>query len=389
MKSSTLNTLLVAKSIYTETKSLVNSGDKHFCTAGIILLQDFVELVVLAALDELDVDEQRSLESKSFDELLGEFKNQGIPIIKSGTIKALNKQRVISKHYGQLTESVSAVNYFNVAEIFVDDLLKKVTGKKLQEIFMTDLLKEGAVKEAVKLAITLSDQENFIDALVELRKAFFLGYEKDFSIYAWIEQDKDHPHPVGLLSIFRGGSKAHYWKKNKQWIDENVSEPTDYVQIDYDQLKIDCMEWGLSTVHVENFRRLTPKVIETAKDQWHTSYDTGLVANEANIENFRYCLDLLLDFLLKKQEFDSRIKWPKSEKSIPPPPIYIDKPVYVKPNLGSKVVHMVQADYFYSVDRVVTGFDSKERYLYVHLYQDDKGARKNHVRGYLLVEEES
>ncbi|MDC4793709.1 hypothetical protein NQ839_16040, partial [Acinetobacter baumannii] len=101
MKPSTLNTLMVAKSIYSETKSLVNSGNKHACTAGIILLQDFVELVVLAVLDETDIDEQRSLESKSFDELLGELKKRQIPVIKSGTIKALNKQRVISKHYGQ------------------------------------------------------------------------------------------------------------------------------------------------------------------------------------------------------------------------------------------------------------------------------------------------
>jgi hypothetical protein len=388
MKTSTLNTLLVAKSIYTETKGLVNSGDKHFCTAGIILLQDFVELVVLAALDELDVDEERSLESKPFDELLGELKKQGIKIIKSGTIKALNKQRVISKHYGQLTEVVSTVNYFNVAEAFVDDLLTKVTGKRLQEIFMTDLLKEGPVKETVKAAIGLADQGNYFDALVELRKAFFMAYEKDYSIYSWRNHDKDQSPPVGLLGLaLRGGTKAHYWKRNRQWIDEHVKEPTDYVQIDYDQLKIDCMEWGLSTVHVENFRRLTPEVVETEKNNWHRSYDTNLVANESNIENFRYCLDLLLDFLLKEQDFDSRKKWPKREKSIPAPPIYVDKPLYKKPSQASEITHTVQADYFYSVDKVVTGFDCSERYLYVHLYQEVEGKRQNHIWGYLLVDD--
>ena len=134
MKYSTLNTLMVAKSIYGETKYLVNSGDKHACTAGIILLQDFVELVVLAALDELDVDQQKALESKSFDELLGELKKRKVPVIKSGTIKALNKQRVISKHYGQLAEPASVVNYFNAAVKFVDALLEDVIGAKLQEV---------------------------------------------------------------------------------------------------------------------------------------------------------------------------------------------------------------------------------------------------------------
>ncbi|MGL6410577.1 hypothetical protein ACSZMR_11165 [Aeromonas veronii] len=112
MKASTLNTLLVSKNIFNKTKTLVNNGDKHSCTAGIILLQDFIELVILAILNELDTHETKNIESKSFDELLGELKKHKIPLIKSGTIKALNKQRVIAKHYGQLTEPASVINYF-------------------------------------------------------------------------------------------------------------------------------------------------------------------------------------------------------------------------------------------------------------------------------------
>ena len=183
MKPSTLNTLLVAKSIYGETKYLVNSGNKHSCTAGIILLQDFVELVVLAVLDELDVDEKKSLESKSFDELLGELKKQRVPVIKSGTIKALNKQRVISKHYGQLAEPASVVNYFNVAVKFVDALLEEVVGAKLQEIFLTDILNDGVVKEIVRSGINLASNDKYLEALLELRKAFFIVYEHEYCIY--------------------------------------------------------------------------------------------------------------------------------------------------------------------------------------------------------------
>lgn len=385
MKDSTLHTLMVAKAILGETKYLVNSGDKHSCTAGIILLQDFVELVVLASLDELDVDEQRSLESKSFDELLGELKKQGIPIIKSGTIKALNKQRVISKHYGQLSEPASVINYFNVALNFVDALLEKVVGKKFQEIFLTDLLKEGAVKALVQGSIALAEEEKYLDALIELRKAFFSAYENEYSVYSWRNQDKNQKAAGGLPGLaLRGGMKAHYWTRSKQWIEENVKKPTDYIQINYEQLKIDCMEWGLSTVDVENFRRLTPEVVQSEIDSWHFDYDTNFVANEANAENYRYCLDLLIDFLLKKQEHDSSRKWPKREKSIPAPPVYIGKPIFEQPAQTSQIVHEVQEGYLYSVDRVVSGFDTNERYLYVHLYQEVEGQSINHVFGYML-----
>ncbi len=46
-------------------------------SAGLILLQDALEIVFLAMLVEQDVDEQKALESKSFDELIGEWRIQG------------------------------------------------------------------------------------------------------------------------------------------------------------------------------------------------------------------------------------------------------------------------------------------------------------------------
>lgn len=389
MKPSTLNTLMVAKSIYGETKYLVNSGDKHACTAGIILLQDFVELVVLAVLDELDVDEQRSLESKSFDELLGELKKRKVPVIKSGTIKALNKQRVISKHYGQLAEPASVVNYFSVAVNFVDVLLQTVVGAKLSEIFLTDILKDGRVKDLVRNSIAFSEQDKFLDALIGLRKAFFIAYEYEYCIYAFRERDENERGLFGLFSLgASGGMKAHYWTRNKQWIVKNVKKPVDYVQINLDQLKTDCMELGVSTVDVENFRRLTPEVVKTEADSWHFEFTPTFAANELNRENFNYCLDIIIDFLLKKQELDASRRYPKREKSIPAPPIYVGKPVFQKPSKESDQAGVVEENFYYTVESIVTGFDPSEKYLYVHLYpQEEKSILEGHIWGYLLVEE--
>ncbi|MFQ1963960.1 hypothetical protein ACK36M_00370 [Aeromonas veronii] len=389
MKPSTLNTLMVAKSIYGETKYLVNSGDKHACTAGIILLQDFVELVILAALDELDVEEQRALESKSFDELLGELKKRKVPIVKSGTIKALNKQRVISKHYGQLAEPASVVNYFFVAKQFVDTLLEAVVGSKLSEIFLTDILKDGEVKNLIRESISLSEQERFLDALIGLRKAFFIAYEYQYCIYSFRERDENERGLLGILSFgSSGGMKAHHWTRNKQWVEKNVRKPVDYVQINHEQLKTDCMELGVSTVDIENFRRLTPEVVRTETNAWHFEYSPTFAANELNRENFNYCLDLIIDFLLKKQEQDASRRYPKTEKSIPAPPIYVGKPVFQNPSKESAQVGVVEENFYYSVTSIVSGFDSTERYLYVHLYpQGDKSLFGEHLWGYLLIEE--
>ncbi|ROM59998.1 hypothetical protein [Pseudomonas rhodesiae] len=388
MKVSTLNTLLVAKAIFQKTKSLVNSGDKHSCTAGIILLQDFVELVIIASLDELDTDEQRNLESKSFDELLGELKKLKVPVIKSGTIKALNKQRVICKHYGQLSEPASVISYFNVATAFVDALLESVVGAKLQEIFLTDILQDGPAKDLLKEAVSSADKEDFLSALTALRKAFFISYEREYCIYSFRNSLANSFALSGLLGMgFGGGVKAHSWTKNKSWIDANVKTPIDYIQFDYERFKTDCMEWGVSTVDAENFRRLTPRVVETETGMWHSDYDMNYAANELNAENFNYCLDVGLDFLLKKQEFEAGHKWPKRVKSVQAPPVYIGKPVFESPSLNSSIIDHVRQDHYYTVNRVVSGFNAGENYLHVHLYPNsDQYSIVGNIWGYLLSE---
>lgn len=342
-------------------------------------------------LDEIDTNETNNIESKSFDELLGELKKHKIKIVKSGTIKALNKQRVIAKHYGQLTEPMSVVNYFTVAITFTNTLLQNVVGRTLDEILVTDVLNQGITKELVETAIIHAEKEQFLNALEYLRRAFYLSYENQYSIYNY--RTLVNP-PLSLRLFTIGGEKAPHWTKNKAWILENVKTPLDYIQINHEQLKSDCIEWGVSTASVENFRRLTPKLVQTEHDHWHIDYTTSYAANELNNENFKFCLELLLDFLLKKQEFESSHKWPKTDNIIPAPPIYVGKNIYQNASTESKVEGVVQSNYYYNVLRIVTGFNIDEEYLYVHLYpidtQDPNGYilnYGNHIHGYLLNED--
>lgn len=353
------------------------------------MLQDCVELVVLAALDELDIDEQRSLESKSFDELLSELKKHGAPIIKSGTIKALNKQRVISKHYGQLAEPASVVNYLDVADQFINSLLRHIAGKPLAEIFLINLVNECAAKAHLNQAVLFAESNEYLRALIEIRKAFYSSYENEYSIYGWRNTSRDKEQGFSFAAYFFGGRKSYHWMKNSEWIGANVRTPTEYVQINHEQLKIDCMEWGLSTIEIENLRRLTPDVVETEKGVWHIEYDFNFPANEANQSNFNYCLEVIINFLLKKQEHDSNRKWPKKEQFFPMPPVYIGKSIHQKPLQTSPVIHIVQEGYLYSIEKIISGFNHGERYQYIHLHQLDEETNEssNHIWGYLLIED--
>lgn len=195
MKDSTLQTLMVSKLLFLKSKELIEVGGVHACTAGLILLQDAIELAILGILNEID-EEQKNYESKSFDELLGELKKYKINIHKSGTLKALNKQRVIAKHYGQMSEVSSVQNYYNVSEIFLDNLLKDIFGKNLLEIHLYDILENNDVKEFICSAIEAANQNDFVKGLILLRRAFYKSYEHQYSVYPF------RHYEVGQNSLF-------------------------------------------------------------------------------------------------------------------------------------------------------------------------------------------
>jgi hypothetical protein len=391
LKESTINTLLAAKSIYNEAKPLVYSGNKHSCSAGLILLQDSIELVVLALLVEKGVDEEKNLESKSFDELLGELKKTGVTIPKSGTIKALNKQRVIIKHYGQLAEPASVSNYAEAADVLIESILAEVLGKSLQDILLSDLIPECETKTYLQAAIKLREEGKFLEGLIEIRKAFYVEYEREYAIHKWADVDKND-NSLGLLMFVRGGLKAPYWTRNKQWIEEHVKTPDDYIQIDHEKIRFDALEWGVSTSEVENLRRLTPTVIRFEKNgEWKISYDLEFPPNAANEQNLGYCLDLAINVVLKKKEHEQLRKWICKENSFEPPTIYIDHPVYAKARTDSDVVHVVQRGFLYTIHKKVSGFDDGEVFYYVSGYEEDENEKygKNHFWGYLQEVEDN
>lgn len=387
MKAATLHSLLTARTLRDEAARLIESGDRHMCSAGLVMLQDALEIVFLAMLTEKAVDELKSLESKSFDELIGELRKAGIKVPKAGTLKALNKQRIITKHYGQLAEPVTVRGYAEAAEVALASIVPHVLGLSLRDIFLSELLDEGEARELLNEGAALIDKNQFLDALIAVRKALFVEIEHEYAIDKWADVKADAP--IGLLGLTRGGLKAPSWTRNKAWIEANVKDPLDYVQIDHEQLRLDGMEWGVNTAELENLRRLTPSVFRPERGQpWHVQYDMDFPPNEATSENARYCLDRAISILLRKQHHTRIRRWPRREVPFDPPAIYLDAPVYERATQQSIVVHRIQSGYEYTIHQFVTGFNPSERFYHVAGSRDDPdaGGHAGWLFGYLLVQ---
>jgi hypothetical protein len=343
--------------------------DSHISSAGLVILQDAIELIFLASLIELGVDEQKSLEIFTFNQLIGELRANGVNVPKSGTVKAMNKERVLVKHYGQLSEPVTVRTYLAASELCINEVLAQVFGKTIGEIWLHEFITNEETKECFGQAVDYLGTKKYIQALAEIRKALFIEIESEYSIYGWRDMSAGDKTKIGWFEhISRGGSKAAYWKKNKEWIEENVREPFDYVQIDHDTMRVDLMEWGTNTQDFWNLWRLTPPVFRASKEtEWAVKKEMKYYVEAATAENVRYCLDKAIGLIVRKRShFDLARTLHGSPRDVIEVETSSDPTrVYVKASAKSKVVHELAPGVRLRIASIVKGLDDEDAYINV------------------------
>jgi flagellar biosynthesis regulator FlbT len=363
MKETTVHSLIIARTLLDRAEPLCTSNDRYLASAGLVILQDALETVFFAGLIERGVDEEKALDSKRFEDLIAELKAVDIRVPKSGTLKALNKQRVLTKHYAQVAEPVTVRSYFDAALIAIDSTVRAAIGVGIRELFMADLLQDGRTKEHLKKAEKAIGDRDYLEALIETRKAIFIEFEDAYNVYAWRDHDPSQNRYALGLAMLSGGWNAPYWAKNKKWIEEHVKVPTDYIQVDYDNFRLQAMEYGIHTAEFENVRRLTPAVFRKGYNEgWSVTYAAEFPANNANEKNAKYCLDRAVAFILKKQEHSGARRVPSKDRPFEPPTVYIGRVMFEKPSTESNAVHTIDEGYEYTIKRIVGGFDPTETF---------------------------
>ncbi|MGN6227402.1 MAG: hypothetical protein ACTHNM_08205 [Dyella sp.] len=361
MKESTLHSLITARSLLDHSRSLIESSSAHAATAGLILLQDAVELVLLAAVNERDLDDAAKAEKLTFDQIVGNLIGAGLRVPKSGTLKAMNRHRVLAKHYGQLVLPETARGYLEASQTSIDAVLQDAVGTDLRSIVLTDLLDNGEAKDFLVAASELIGDGNYLKSLVAVRQALFIEVESNYSVEGHINGH----------NIFGGGWRAPAFAKNAEWIKENVKEPTDYVVIDNDKLRTDALEWGFNVNELSNIRRLTPAVFRSSpNEQWFVAYDLGFPEHHATLQNAQYCLDRTIELVRRKQLHEKALAPWVALEAFQPPPVFIGEPLFNSASNKGEVVHVVTEGYRYRVSRRCTGFDGATEFLRVTAFPE-------------------
>lgn len=386
LNQNTVHALMVAKTLLAHLRPLCTSSDRYLATAGLIALQDALELVVFGSLMVLGVDEERSLKKVSFDELLGELRRKGIKIPNLTKLKSLNEQRVLAKHAGEVAEPVTVRSFHDAALRAIDSITLQVLGKSLTDFFVCDVVTQGKTREHLKASALAIDEGRFLDSMVACRKAFYLAFEKPYDISGWSDFGV-FGVPTTLDLLRRGGLKAPEYMRNREWIEHNVIVPTDYVQVDSERWRLDALELGISTADLANVRALTPSVYRAKNEDWFVVHRLAIDDSEAMA---RRCFDLVLTCVLKKQEHLQRHESPSLDLELVQHSEFGLGVLRARPQDEAEVIHTIQTGYSYQVGRVITVESSASVFHEVRAYpaddnESDGQPDKQSVVGYRKV----
>ena len=379
MKDVVLNGLLTARSLFDAARVHCFVRDRHVASGGLVILQDAFEMVLYCCLLELGVDEQKKIDQLTFDQLLGELRAVSFAVTKSGTLAAMNKQRVVVKHHAQLAEPEAVSNYYRIALEAADDLLRRVVGKALRDIVVADGVVKPELKEQILDATNAIAARQYLDAMKSIRKALFLAYEKDYDLRFWEVEGENGKNMFTFMLRF--SSKVPEFARDAAWIKRYVKRPTDYVYLDNSRARSEMLEIGVDPEEFFNVVSLTPPVHYDRERDWSFTIGPEHVS-AANEENARYCLDVLVS-IVRNQQLRANIIRRSSGQGYWTASILRDEPLREYALGTSAAVAVLEQGSVWEIQAIVSGLDGVE---YLHLARMKRKAGVVVSEGYVVRE---
>jgi hypothetical protein len=258
--------------------------------ACIHLLQDAIEVFLLAAFDHLDITVAGRTDFPQYLDKLTEKLNYDLPYRRR--LLEINRVRVHSKHEGIPPNRKEVSGYVTDARRFLEQTCEKVFAVDFWTISLVELLDEGAQKTLLREAEKVFSEQKYLDCMIECRKAFYLAFESDYDI------KKDLENAVGLLF----GSRAPYYARNKKYAEKSVKTPFDYIVLDHSGIDAELMKEGIDNTTFWNVWRLTPQVYRHAEgDQWLVKHELAKQESDGIQDRAAYVLSAVVSMLLARQ----------------------------------------------------------------------------------------
>ena len=330
MNRSMLHKLLLAKRHFELARENLSSANELSLGIGVNLLQDAVEVFLLAVAEHVGAGIKSGTNFDSYFDLINtKISPKELPF--RSRLLALNKLRVNSKHYGLAPAKSETDGLLVTCREFFDEVTEGVLGLSFATVSLIDLIRDGEAKELLREAEEVFTSGDFETCLINCRKALFVRIETAYDILPFIEQEESTG--FGLFS-----RKSPHYARNKDYVAKNVKDATDYIVLDHKELDMDLMKSGIDNVSFWNIWRLTPGVYRPRQGtEWVVKREFGKFDEEGIEDRAEYVLNTTINLFVAADQKLASIK-----ASVPRNYFITlrqdQNPVYEKADLSSRVV---------------------------------------------------
>jgi len=186
MNQSTLNKLILSRSLYHMAKENGVSSSGARLSIACNLLQDSVECFLLALSEHLNAGVDQKTTFDRYFELINQKINPAELPFRIRLI-ALNKLRVNSKHYGLEPSKAELEPLLTTVWEFFDEVTSSTFGRAFATISLLDMLRDGEPKELLQRAEAAFNSADYASCLVCCRQALFVSFESHYDARMFLE----------------------------------------------------------------------------------------------------------------------------------------------------------------------------------------------------------
>lgn len=269
--------------------SLRSRNDLHLFAAA-NLLQDAVEAFLLAIAGFVGAAIDQNTKFDKYFVLIDErIKPKELPFKLK--LLRLNRIRVDSKHYGIQPARDECERLAVSVREFFEEVSSSLLGVAFSTVSGIDLLEDGETKSVLLEAKAALEAGDHAVCAIACRKALYLELEWRYDIAKF----KDG-QPMGILA---GWSNAPYFARNKEYIDKNVRDPTDFIVLDHSDLDQELLKNGVDPTAYWNLWRLTPEVYRGADKKWVVKHDFDKLDTQLLADKIEYIFATTIDVVLE------------------------------------------------------------------------------------------
>jgi hypothetical protein len=268
--------------------------------AAINLLQDSIEVFLLAASEYLQADVR---DRTTFPDLI-ETVDKKLGVDRALPFKsklfAINRMRVSSKH-AAITPNLDELDRaLLAAREYFEESSHRVFGQSIWSISVADEITRDDVKRHVNAAEKAYSNKDYSSALISIRRAFYIAFEVRADINPNSGSKQRSLNEVMRLGI------GHPSDLDDDYVRRHVLEPFDYIVFDRAKLESDLRKDGIDPVVFDNIRTVTPAVY-FMDERWFVRQDDALTDDDI-VERAAYALEQVPDLTLRRQARVSAMK---------------------------------------------------------------------------------